>query len=188
MEIPYIPNLIYWAIPFFLVTVIFEGFIIHRKRPLNYNIKDTFASLSMGIGNIIIDLASKLVVVFVITLIYENYRITDISFSWWAWLIVLFADDFCYYWAHRIGHESRFFWASHIVHHSSQKYNLSTALRQTWTGSFFTFIFFLILPLLGFHPLMIFTQMSISLLYQYWIHTELIHKMPRWFESFFNTP
>ena len=188
MEIPLIPNLIYYAIPFFLVSVIFEGIIIRRKRPLNYNIKDTFASLSMGIGNILIDLVSKLIVVFVITLLYENYRITEIPFSWWAWLIVLFADDFCYYWAHRIGHESRFFWASHIVHHSSQKYNLSTALRQTWTGSFFTFIFFLILPILGFHPLMIFTQMSISLLYQYWIHTELIQKMPKWFEAFFNTP
>ena len=102
MEIPHIPNLIYYAIPFFLVSVIFEGIIIHRKRPSNYNIKDTLASLSMGIGNIIIDLASKLVVVFVITMLYENYRITDIPFSWWAWLIVLFADDFCYYWAHRI--------------------------------------------------------------------------------------
>ena len=188
MEIPIIPNLIYWAIPFFLVSVIFEGIIIQRKRPLNYNIKDTLASLSMGIGNILMDLASKLIVVFIITLLYENYRITDIPFSWWAWLIILIAEDFCYYWSHRIGHESRFFWASHIVHHSSQKYNLSTALRQTWTGSFFTFIFFLMLPILGFHPLMIFTQMSISLLYQYWIHTELIDKMPRWFEAIFNTP
>ena len=188
MEIPIIPNLIYWAIPFFLVSVIFEGIVIHRKRPLHYNIKDTLASLSMGIGNILVDLASKLIVVFIITLLYENYRITDIPFSWWAWLIILIAEDFCYYWSHRIGHESRFFWASHIVHHSSQKYNLSTALRQTWTGGFFTFIFFLMLPILGFHPLMIFTQMSISLLYQYWIHTELIDKMPRWFEAIFNTP
>lgn len=74
------------------------------------------------------------------------------------------------------------------MHHSSQKYNLSTALRQTWTGGFFSFIFYLALPLLGFHPLMIFTQMSISLLYQYWIHTELINKMPQWFEAIFNTP
>jgi sterol desaturase/sphingolipid hydroxylase (fatty acid hydroxylase superfamily) len=188
MEIPHIPNLIYYAIPFFLVSVIFEGLIIHKKKPSSYNLKDTFASLAMGIGNIIIDLGSKLIVVFVITLLYENYRITTIPFSWWAWLIILFADDFCYYWAHRVGHECRFFWASHIVHHSSQKYNLSTALRQTWTGSFFTFIFFLILPVLGFHPLMIFTQMSISLLYQYWIHTELIQKMPLWFETIFNTP
>ncbi|SFS70630.1 sterol desaturase family protein [Lutibacter maritimus] len=188
MEIPQIPNLIYYAIPFFIVTVIFESIVLYKKKPKNYNIKDTFASLTMGIGNVLVNLLSKLLVVFIITFLYENFRFTTIPFVWWSWLLILFADDFCYYWAHRMGHESRFFWASHIVHHSSQKYNLSTALRQTWTGGFFTFVFYLALPLLGFHPLMIFTQMSISLLYQYWIHTELIDKMPKWFEAVFNTP
>lgn len=188
MEIPQIPNLIYYAIPFFIVTVIFESIVLYKKQPKNYNIKDTFASLAMGIGNVIVNLLSKLLVVFIITFLYENFRFTTIPFVWWSWLLILFADDFFYYWAHRMGHESRFFWASHIVHHSSQKYNLSTALRQTWTGGFFTFVFYLALPLLGFHPLMIFTQMSISLLYQYWIHTELIDKMPKWFEAVFNTP
>jgi sterol desaturase/sphingolipid hydroxylase (fatty acid hydroxylase superfamily) len=188
MEIPEIPNLIYYAIPFFAVTVIFEGIILYKKDRKNYNLKDTFASISMGIGNVIVNLASKLLVVLVFTFIYENFKLLEIPFTWWAWLLIIFVDDFCYYWAHRIGHESRFFWASHIVHHSSQKYNLSTALRQTWTGGFFTFIFYLALPFFGFHPLMIFTQMSVSLLYQYWIHTELINKMPQWFEAFFNTP
>jgi sterol desaturase/sphingolipid hydroxylase (fatty acid hydroxylase superfamily) len=188
MEIPEIPNLIYYAIPFFITTVIIEGVIIYKNNPKSYNLKDTFASLSMGIGNVIVNLASKLLIVLVFSFIYENFKLVEIPFTWWAWLLILSVDDFCYYWAHRIGHESRFFWASHIVHHSSQKYNLSTALRQTWTGGFFTFIFYLALPFLGFHPLMIFTQMSVSLLYQYWIHTELIDKMPRWFEAFFNTP
>jgi sterol desaturase/sphingolipid hydroxylase (fatty acid hydroxylase superfamily) len=188
MQIPTIPNLIYYAIPFFIVTVIIEGIILYKNHPKNYNLKDTFASLAMGIGNVIVNLVSKLFVAFIITFLYENYKLTSIPFVWWAWLIILFADDFCYYWAHRIGHESRFFWASHIVHHSSQKYNLSTALRQTWTGGFFTFIFYILLPIVGFHPVMIFTQMSISLLYQYWIHTELINKMPNWFETIFNTP
>lgn len=188
MEIPEIPNLIYYAIPFFVVTVIYEGLVIYKKDKKNYNLKDTLASLSMGIGNVIINLISQLLVVFIFSFIYENFKLAEIPFTWWSWLIILFADDFCYYWSHRIGHESRFFWASHIVHHSSQKYNLSTALRQTWTGGFFTFIFYLALPFLGFHPLMIFTQMSVSLLYQYWIHTELINKMPRWFEAIFNTP
>ncbi len=103
-------------------------------------------------------------------------------------VIILFAEDFTYYWFHRISHESRLFWASHVVHHSSQKYNLSTALRQTWSGSFYTFIFWLPLVLIGFHPVMVLVQMSISLIYQYWIHTELIKKMPKWFEAIFNTP
>jgi sterol desaturase/sphingolipid hydroxylase (fatty acid hydroxylase superfamily) len=188
MDVPQIPNLIYYAIPFFIVTVIFESIVISKKQPKSFHLKDTFASLAMGIGNVISNLLSKLLVVFVLVFLYENFRLTTIPFAWWSWLLILFADDFCYYWAHRIGHESRFFWASHIVHHSSQKYNLSTALRQTWTGGFFSFIFYLILPIIGFHPLMIFTQMSIGLLYQYWIHTELIYKMPRWFETIFNTP
>ena len=188
MDLPQIPNLIYYAIPFFILTVIIEGIAIFRKNPESYNIKDTFASLSMGVGNVLVNLLSKLLVVFVITFLYENFRLATIPFVWWAWLLILFADDFCYYWFHRIGHESRFFWASHIIHHSSQKYNLSTALRQTWTGGFFSFVFYLALPILGFHPLMIFTQMAVSLIYQYWIHTELIDKMPRWFEAVFNTP
>jgi sterol desaturase/sphingolipid hydroxylase (fatty acid hydroxylase superfamily) len=188
MEIPHIPNLIYYAIPFFIVTVFFESVVLYKKQPKNYNIKDTLASLAMGIGNVFVNLLSKLLVVFIIAFLYENFKLTTIPFVWWSWILILFADDFCYYWAHRMGHESRFFWASHIVHHSSQKYNLSTALRQTWTGGFFTFVFYLALPILGFHPLMIFTQMSISLLYQYWIHTELIDKMPKWFEIIFNTP
>ena len=173
---------------FFAVSVIIEGIIIARKNPGSYLIKDALASISMGLGNVGIGFISKLLVIFVITFLYENFRLSTLPFAWWTWLIVLFADDCCYYWAHRFGHESRLFWASHIVHHSSQRYNLSTALRQTWTGGFFTFIFYLILPILGFHPLMIFTQMAISLLYQYWIHTELINKMPRWFEAIMNTP
>lgn len=188
MEVPNIPNLIYYAIPFFIVTVILEGIVLFKKQPQTYEFKDTLASIAMGIGNVFVNLLSKLLIVFIFTFIYQNYRISTIPFVWWSWLLILFADDVCYYWAHRMGHESRFFWASHIVHHSSQKFNLSTALRQTWTGGFFTFVFYIILPFLGFHPLMIFTQMSISLLYQYWIHTELINKMPRWFEAIFNTP
>lgn len=188
MAIPQLPNLILYAIPLFIASVVIESYILLKKKPENFNIKDTFASLAMGVGNLFSGLLSKFLVVFIITFLYENYRVTTIPFVWWSWILILFADDFCYYWAHRIGHESRFFWASHIVHHSSQKYNLSTALRQTWTGGFFSFIFYLALPLLGFHPIMIFTQMSISLLYQYWIHTELIDKMPKWFEAIFNTP
>jgi sterol desaturase/sphingolipid hydroxylase (fatty acid hydroxylase superfamily) len=75
-----------------------------------------------------------------------------------------------------------------VVHHSSKKYNLSTALRQTWSGGFYTFIFWIPLIILGFHPVMVLVQMSVSLIYQYWIHTEMIRKMPKWFELIFNTP
>jgi sterol desaturase/sphingolipid hydroxylase (fatty acid hydroxylase superfamily) len=99
-----------------------------------------------------------------------------------------FAEDLAYYWFHRIAHERRFFWASHIVHHSSQHYNLTTALRQTWTGTLgLNFIFWLPMLYIGFPPAMVLMFSSISLVYQFWIHTELIDRMGP-FEWIFNTP
>ncbi len=188
MNIPEIPNLIHYAIPFFVLSLVIEVIMTTKKHMDTYEIKDASASIAMGLGNVFIGLLSKFIVVGALTFVYYNYRILNIPFTWWAWLLVLFADDFSYYWMHRISHESRFFWASHVVHHSSQKYNFATALRQTWTGSFFSFVFWFWMAWIGFHPLMILTQMSISLLYQFWIHTETIDKMPNWLEAVFNTP
>ena len=190
MEIPNIPNLIIYAIPFFAITVIIEGLVIAKRTPNTYSTKDAITSVLMGlIGNVILGkLITKAIVVFVFTYVWQHYRLTSIPFVWWSWLLIFFLEDFAYYWNHRFGHRSRLFWASHVVHHSSEKYNLSTALRQTWTGGFYGFIFWIWLAYIGFHPVMILTQMSISLIYQYWIHTELIDKMPRWFEAIFNTP
>jgi sterol desaturase/sphingolipid hydroxylase (fatty acid hydroxylase superfamily) len=188
MEVPEIPDLIHYAIPLFIITLIIEILVDARARSNSYETKDAITSISMGLGNVFLGLISKVLVFAVFYYLYDNFRLFTIPFVWWAWILILFTEDLIYYWFHRISHLSRFFWASHIVHHSSQRYNLSTALRQTWTGSFLSFVFWLPLPLLGFHPVMILAQMSISLIYQYWIHTELIKKMPAWFEAFFNTP
>jgi len=188
MEIPEMPNLIHYAIPFFILTIIVEIIASVLLKMKEYEYKDAGTSIAMGLGNVFIGIFSKTLVFSAFILVYNHLRIFTIPFEWWAWILIFFADDFTYYWYHRISHTTRFFWASHVVHHSSQNYNLSTALRQTWTGSFTSFIFYLWLPLLGFHPAMILMQMSISLLYQYWIHTELIVKLPHWFEFFFNTP
>ncbi|MFY7670920.1 sterol desaturase family protein [Tenacibaculum sp. MEBiC06402] len=187
MEIPEIPNLIHYAIPVFVITVIIEAILTVKVKLEDYEFKDAITSITMGLGNVAIGLFTKGITLALFLWLYQ-FRAFTIPFTWWAWLILLFAEDFVYYWNHRIAHESRLFWASHVVHHSSQKYNLSTALRQTWTGSFYTFIFWLPLIILGFHPVMVLVQMSISLLYQYWIHTELITKLPKWFEAIFNTP
>jgi sterol desaturase/sphingolipid hydroxylase (fatty acid hydroxylase superfamily) len=100
---------------------------------------------------------------------------------------LFFADDFSYYCFHRISHECRLFWASHVIHHSSQRFNLGTALRQTWTGNFMSFVFWLWLPLIGFPPVMVLTMQAISLLYQFWIHTELVRHMGP-LEWVLNTP
>lgn len=187
MQIPELPNLIHYAIPFFAITVIIEVILTVKVKLDEYEFKDAGTSILMGLGNVTIGLVTKVMILAIFMFIYK-YKLLTISFAWWSWAILLFAEDFCYYWFHRISHESRFFWASHVVHHSSKKYNLSTALRQTWSGSFFTFIFWLPLIIIGFHPVMVMVQMSISLIYQYWIHTEMIDKMPNWFEAIFNTP
>lgn len=188
MEIPEIPNLIHYAIPFFAITLFIEVIVDAREKANSYETKDAITSIAMGLGNVFLGLFSKVLVFAAFIFIYNNFRLFTIPFTWWAWVLILFAEDFSYYWMHRISHTNRFFWASHVIHHSSQRYNLSTALRQSWTGGFMTFIFWLWLPLFGFHPVIILAQMSISLIYQYWIHTELIKKMPNWFEAVFNTP
>ncbi|KGL63328.1 sterol desaturase family protein [Polaribacter sp. Hel1_85] len=188
MQIPEIPNLIHYAIPIFIATVIIEIILTVKVKLEDYEFKDAGTSILMGLGNVAVSLFTKSIMLGLFYLIYNGFHFFTIPFAWWSWILILFAEDFVYYWNHRIAHESRLFWASHVVHHSSKKYNLSTALRQTWTGSFYTFIFWIPLVLIGFHPIMVLVQMSISLLYQYWIHTELITKMPKWFEAIFNTP
>ena len=185
---PNFPPIIIYAIPFFVLAMLLEFFVTSAKNIKSYTAKDAFSSIAMGLGNIFIGFVSKLFVFAALYYVYENLRIFTIPIIWWSFIILFFLDDFSYYWFHRTSHENRFFWASHVVHHSSKHYNLSTALRQTWTGSFYSFIFWLWLPLIGFHPGIIIFQMGISLLYQFWIHTELIQKTPKWIEFFFNTP
>ena len=175
MQIPEIPNLIHYAIPFFILTVIIEVILTVKVKLEEYDFKDSSTSILMGLGNVFLGIIAKAMVLGIFLFLYK-YRIFTISFAWWSWILLLFVEDLTYYWFHRISHESRIFWASHVVHHSSKKYNLSTALRQTWSGGFYTFIFWLPLVLIGFHPAMVLVQMSISLIYQYWIHTEMIKK------------
>jgi sterol desaturase/sphingolipid hydroxylase (fatty acid hydroxylase superfamily) len=177
-----------FAIPFFLATLMIElALSIYGNREY-YTKKDTFASLSMGIGSIGSSIITKGLKFGVFTFLYE-YRLLEIPMVWWGFIALLLADDFSYYWFHRMSHKMRYFWASHVVHHSSQHYNLSTALRQSWTGEISgSFLFYAWMPLVGFDPLWILTAQSTNLIYQYWIHTEVIRKMPRWFELIFNTP
>lgn len=185
---PGFPNIIHFAIPFFVLAILLELYVTTKQHIKSYETKDTFSSLAMGIGNVLLGFISKALVLLSFIYVYENFRFFTIPITWWSFVLIFFLDDFAYYWFHRISHECRLFWASHVVHHSSQHYNLSTALRQTWSGGFYTFIFWIWLPLLGFHPEMILFQMAISLLYQFWIHTEVINKLPKWFEAVFNTP
>jgi len=178
---------IYWAIPFFLISMLIEWRLTRGQPVLGYRAKDSAASVSMGLGYFFIALGIK-ALSFGGFLWLWQHRLFDIpSDAWWAWVLLIPAEDFSYYWYHRVGHEVRFFWASHINHHSSTSYNLSTALRQSWTSPLVGPIFWAPLALIGFHPLMVAVAQSISLVYQYWIHTELVDKVGP-LEWVFNTP
>jgi sterol desaturase/sphingolipid hydroxylase (fatty acid hydroxylase superfamily) len=183
---PQIPNLVNLAIPGFIALLLLEVILDAVMRRDLYQLKDTAASLSMGTGNVLLGIVSKALVFGAYTAVHR-FAIFNIGYQWWAWAILFFAEDFTYYWFHRISHECRLFWASHVIHHSSQRYNLGTALRQTWTGNFMSFVFWLWLPLVGFPPVMVLTMQAISLLYQFWIHTELIRTMGL-LEWVMNTP
>jgi len=182
-------DLIQYAIPGFVVLLVAEVIVTAIQQKDYYDAKDTASSLAMGIGNVIVGFVGKVIVFGTYSLVYQFRLFTVDMAQWWAWVVLFFADDFSYYWFHRISHSSRYFWASHVVHHSSMKYNLGTALRQTWTGNITgAFIFWIWLPLIGFSPVAVMTMQAISLLYQFWIHTEHINKFPAPIEYIFNTP
>ncbi|MCB9591427.1 MAG: sterol desaturase family protein [Sandaracinaceae bacterium] len=182
-------DMIWYAVPFFFLTMGLEwGLTAHRERKGGYTLKDSLASLAMGLGNRAVDVLPKAAVFAVYLWIWEHHRIFEIpQDAWWAWVILIPIEDLCYYWFHRASHEVRLLWAAHVNHHSSTHYNLSTALRQSWTTPFTGPLFWLPLPLLGFHPFMVAVAQTISLLYQYWIHTEAIRTLGP-LEWVFNTP
>ena len=141
---PDFPNIILYAIPFFITAMALELYVITKakfKSLKGYKVKDALASIAMGLGNVFLGFLSKALVLLIFFWVYNNYRIFEIPITGWSFVLLFFADDFSYYWFHRISHECRLFWASHVIHHSSEHYNLSTALRQTWSGGFYTFIF-----------------------------------------------
>jgi sterol desaturase/sphingolipid hydroxylase (fatty acid hydroxylase superfamily) len=183
-------EVLYYAIPFFVLLLVVEALTyrhLQSENEVGYELKDTRTSIAMGLGNVAINAVWKLVVVTIYAALYELTPLRLDASDWWVWVLLFFADDLAYYWFHRVSHESRVFWASHVVHHSSQHYNLSTAVRQTWVPM--TYLpFWLPLLLLGFAPWMVLLAQSWSLIYQFGLHTERIGKLPRPLEAILNTP
>lgn len=177
-----------YAIPFFLTLIAIELYVNYKENmDLYADKKEAYASIGMGLGSLVINIIMKALAYTGYIWLYQ-FRLFEIGWHWWSWVLILFADDFTFYWHHRLSHEVRVLWAAHVNHHSSQTLNLATALRQSWAEQLYKYIWWIWLPLVGFPPLMILMMMSVSLIYQYWPHTELIKKMPRWFEFIFNTP
>jgi sterol desaturase/sphingolipid hydroxylase (fatty acid hydroxylase superfamily) len=183
------PALLYYAIPGFVLLLSLEAWFSYRENRNLYETKDTFTSLGLGLGNVAVGLVTKAAIFGLFSLLYK-FRILELDYTtWWYWILLFFADDFSYYWFHRTSHSVNWFWASHVVHHSSQHYNLAAALRQTWTGNATgAFLFWAWMPLVGFHPIWILFMQQVSLIYQFWIHTETIHRLPRPLEAILNTP
>jgi sterol desaturase/sphingolipid hydroxylase (fatty acid hydroxylase superfamily) len=183
------PALLYYAIPFFLGLLSVEAWLSAREQRQLYEKRDTWASLGLGVGNVLTGFVTKALVFGLFTVLYR-YRIFELPVTkWWFWVALFFADDFSYYWFHRTAHSVNWFWASHVVHHSSERYNLAAALRQTWTGNATgSFLFWAWMPLAGFHPVWILFMQQVSLIYQFWIHTELVQRLPRPLEAVLNTP
>jgi sterol desaturase/sphingolipid hydroxylase (fatty acid hydroxylase superfamily) len=159
----------------------------HEDDLVGYELNDTRTSITMGLGNVIVNVGWKAVVVVIYAALYELTPLRLDPGDWWVWVLLFLLDDLAYYWFHRVSHVCRVFWASHVVHHSSTHFNLSTALRQTWVPM--TYLpFWLPLLLLGFPPWMVLLAQSWSLIYQFGLHTERIGHLPPPIEFFFNTP
>ncbi len=178
-----------YAIPLFVLLIVLELAWMRRAgRDRAYEPRDTAVSLALGLGSTV---AGAITAGAFAVMLGWAHAIAPlrIGWSWWAWPLCFVLDDLAYYCFHRSAHRVRWFWASHVNHHSSQHYNLSTALRQTWTGFFaLSFAFRLPLAAIGFEPGMVLTCAAFNLIYQFWIHTEAIGRMPRWFEAVMNTP
>jgi alkylglycerol monooxygenase len=179
-------NVILYAVPFFFLLILIELLLEKNKGTDYYRVNDSINSLTAGVLSRMTGIVKQLLPLTIYVVAYEQLAMFQISSSWWMWVIAFVLYDFCYYWKHRFGHEMNILWAAHVVHHSSEEYNLTTALRQSGS-SFFSWIFYLPMAILGFDPIMLITVGSLNLIYQFWVHTRHIPKLG-WYEWVFVTP
>jgi sterol desaturase/sphingolipid hydroxylase (fatty acid hydroxylase superfamily) len=181
------PNPIALAIPFFFLLMGVEIFFARRRGLKVYRFSDAIVDLSCGMTQQILLVFSVGVLVGGYTWLYQHRLFDFQKGSLWPWVIAFFAVDFVYYWWHRLSHEVNVLWAVHMVHHQSEDYNLAVALRQAVLSVWTIWPLHLPLALLGVPPVVFLVVDSLSTLYQFWIHTELIGKLG-WYEWIFNTP
>ena len=181
-------NYVLYAIPFFFLLIALELGADYWRGVRTYRLADAINSLSAGVLSQALGLLTKALGILVYAVAFEQLALFQLDANaLWVWLLAFVFYDFCYYWNHRIGHERNVFWASHVVHHQSEEYNLSTALRQTSTGFLLSWIFYLPMAIAGVPPLVFLTVAALNLLYQFWVHTRHIPKLG-WFEWIFVSP
>ncbi|CDR11988.1 sterol desaturase family protein [Streptomyces iranensis] len=186
---PHLPNAVMWSIPAFVLLAVVE-MVSYRFHPdedaEGYAANDAATSVTMGLGSLVFDLLWKIPIVAIYAAVYELTPLR-VPVVWWTLPLMLLAQDFFYYWSHRGHHVIRILWACHVVHHSSRKFNFTTALRQPWT-TWTVWPFYVPMIALGVHPAAVAFCSSVNLVYQFWIHTERIGTLPRPVEFVFNTP
>ena len=181
-------NPIVYAIPVFMASIALEVVVARLKRVPTYDIPDALTSLHFGVLSQTTGAFVKVLGFGLYVAVYERWRATELPVdAWWVWVAALVVYDLIYYWIHRFGHEVNCLWAAHQVHHSSEYYNLSTALRQSSTGAVVGWPFYLVMAVAGVPPLVFGVVALIDLLYQYWVHTELVRKLG-WFDRVFVSP
>jgi sterol desaturase/sphingolipid hydroxylase (fatty acid hydroxylase superfamily) len=178
-------QIIVLATPVFLLLIGVEFVVGWRRGRNTYRLNDALNSIGLGIMSQLAGVFSTVATIGIYALVFEHAALWRLpTDAMWVWLVGLLLYDLCYYWHHRLGHTCALFWAAHVVHHQSEDYNLSTALRQTSSGWLAGWIFYLPMALLGFPPLVFAAVALIDLLYQYWVHTQQIGKLggfDRWF-------
>ncbi|MEJ8811813.1 lysoplasmalogenase family protein [Variovorax ureilyticus] len=188
-------QIIVLATPVFFLLMGIEFFVGRRRAKLGtghdtYRLPDTINSIGLGMLSQISAVLTGLLRIGIYTACWSAFALfpnEHFWMQWYGWLLALVFYDLCYYWLHRFGHESAVLWAAHVVHHQSQHYNLSTALRQTSSGVLFGWIFYLPMAIAGVPPLVFGVVALIDLLYQFWVHTEQVGKLG-WFDRWFCSP
>lgn len=181
-------NIIIMAIPLFLLLIVIELVVDHYRGTKYYRFNDFISSLNIGIFSRITGILKSATAFSVYYLLYQHYALFNLEPSIALWIFVFVGYDLAYYWSHRFNHRISVMWGSHVVHHSGEEYNLTTALRQSGSISLFGWAAYLPLALLGVSPEMVLACGSLNLIYQFWVHTRHIDKMPSWFETIFVTP
>ncbi|WP_213957374.1 MULTISPECIES: lysoplasmalogenase family protein [unclassified Variovorax] len=187
-------QIIVLATPVFFLLIAIE-FAVGRVRARRgtgqdtYRLADAVNSIGLGMLSQITTVLTGLLRIGIYTAVYSSVALFDADFwmQWYGWLLALVFYDLCYYWLHRMGHESAILWAAHVVHHQSQHYNLSTALRQTSSGALLGWVFYLPMAVAGVPPLVFGVVALVDLLYQFWVHTEQVGKLG-WFDRWFCSP
>jgi len=182
------PQVIVLATPVFLGLIGVELAIGRARGRAGYRLNDALSSIGLGVMSQVAGVFTAALTLGIYAVVHEHFALRQLSpASPWTWLAGLVAYDFLYYWHHRAGHRIALFWAAHVVHHQSEDYNLSTALRQTSSGWVAGWLFYLPMALLGFPPLVFGVVALIDLLYQYWVHTQQIGRLG-WFDRWFCAP